>query len=603
MTHIHGTTSNQPVSSRDGNAFSLQDGKVLNIRVHKLIGESIAEVSANGQRFIAKLDAPLEEGERYWVEVKQSETGVSLRLIRAQPGEIDEKSIALDLLRHLSFTGKEKEMTSLVMELVKNKIPVNKEMLLFAHKHIFGKGASENVKVLLEMAKRDLPFTERIFSSMKAGEANSGFISKLNILSSKLNETGRDASSLALLQKFQKPMRMVLVERLVIKALSGLINPSQSFSNRLGHFDLLKSLGFFQEEVAMNQWKEGLTATIQEGISSNEPLERKLEFLKGTVEGNPVGEKLRNEVTKLQETMVNNKSDIPKAVRSFVDKWINAMKDSEGFMNDHTDKPTLNMAKLLMGLVGEEKRQLMEVNYTKLENTWSNGVPASNQERIFQKLYHQLEQDITHQIQGDELAKVLKRVIGAFGVNYEAQLQNNGYDIQNLTLKEHLVGLSGNHPLQEIRQLADDIVLKMNHQVLQSQENAPFLTIVQQFPLFLFGRDTDITLQWTGKEKEKGVIDEDYCRVLFYLELDSLNETLVDMQVQNRVITLTVWNEHPDVERVSRFLLPDLKEGLEGLDYRLSTVKVKIPDKHIGLSETSIEEHASRTFSGVDIKI
>ena len=43
--------------------------------------------------------------------------------------------------------------------------------------------------------------------------------------------------------------------------------------------------------------------------------------------------------------------------------------------------------------------------------------------------------------------------------------------------------------------------------------------------------------------KEDGKIDPDFARILFYLDLESINKTVIDMQVQNRVVTVTVFNE------------------------------------------------------------
>jgi hypothetical protein len=589
MTHIHGPVGNQPLSSAGGKPFSLQEGRVLYIKVHKLLGNDVAEVSANGQRFVARLEAPLKAGGRHWVEVKQTENGVSLQLIPSQSG--DGEDIASKLLHHLSISTREKEMTSLVMGLVKNKIPIHKEMLVFAERHVLGKEASFNVKLIVEMAKRNLPFTDRIFTSMKSGEKGD-FISMLDTLSSKLSETGRDKGTLHLLQKLQKPIRMNISENLVIKALTGLADSSQTFSNRLAHFDLLKSLGFFSNEAVMHQWKEGITRMILGGETSEGKRNGKGELLHGTSPHLRSAENLRNELNQLS-AKIGNGAESLKATPSLVEKWLNTL-------TGYKDEASELAAKQLVGLAGKEK--LVEVNLTKLEQRWGKGVPSSNQEKIFQQLHHQTVLELTQQLRGDELAKVLKRVIGDFGINYEAQL-HKGYEIHGQTLKEHLIGLSQHHPVSDIRQLADDIVLKMNHQVLQSQDHSPFLTIVQQFPLYLFGQNTDITLQWTGKEKEKGVIDGDYCRVLFYLNLEGINETLIDMQVQNRVISLTVWNDHPSVEAISQSFIPDLKEGLEKLDYQLSTLKVKAPDKHARLSEKIVGDQTNRTFSGVDVKI
>ncbi|BCB03337.1 hypothetical protein [Bacillus sp. KH172YL63] len=594
MTHIHGTSTNQNVSAAQRMPFALQEGKVLNVRVHKHLGDAQAEVSVNGQRFIAKLETPVEAGGRYWVEVKQSEKGISLAVISdPRTGEMTAKGMIADLLRHMAVKNQGEGMTSLLNELVKNRLPFDKDMLLFAEKHVTGKGDAENIKILVDIAKRNLPFTEKVFQSMKAGLSKEGFVSMLNTLSGKLSETGTDKSTLQLIKNIQNPVNGMLMERMVGKSLSMLSSPSQSFSARLGHFDLLKSLGFLPEGATMNQWKDGVASAIVKGASAKGYVEKNIERAFPLLNGNDAGGRVGKELNRLQAAAGGEPAGLEKAGRSLVNTLLSNMGEGKGNLE----------TKLLMGLISEEQKQSMEINFGNLERSLAKGVPLSNQGRVFHQLYQQLEQEFTQEMQGDELTKVLKRVIGSLGINYEAQLQKKGYELQPLNLKESLVSLSLTHPLPEVRQLADDIVMKLNHQVLVSQENAPLLTIIQQFPLFLFGRNTDITLQWTGKEKEKGIIDEDFCRVLFYLELDSLKETLIDMQVQNRVITLTVWNDDPAVEKASLALLPKLKAGLMELDYRLTSVKVKTPDRDKDLSKDSLVDLDNTTFTGVDILV
>ena len=46
-------------------------------------------------------------------------------------------------------------------------------------------------------------------------------------------------------------------------------------------------------------------------------------------------------------------------------------------------------------------------------------------------------------------------------------------------------------------------------------------------------------LEWNGRMKENGKIDSEFARIMFYLQLDTLEETVVDMQVQNRIVTIT----------------------------------------------------------------
>ena len=42
--------------------------------------------------------------------------------------------------------------------------------------------------------------------------------------------------------------------------------------------------------------------------------------------------------------------------------------------------------------------------------------------------------------------------------------------------------------------------------------------------------------------KKDGKIDPDFARILFYLDLESIDKTIIDMQVQNSVVSVTVFN-------------------------------------------------------------
>ncbi|MGM0750411.1 MAG: hypothetical protein ACQET6_00705 [Bacillota bacterium] len=422
MTHIHGIINNQPL---DQKPFSIQDGKVLYISVHKMLGGVNAEVSAHGQRFIAKVEAPLQAGERYWVEVKQSESGISLHLIPnlSRTGEENGKHMAANLLQHLSISSKGKAMNGFVMELMKKSIPIHKELLIFAEEHLNGKDSPENVKALIEMAKRNMPLSDRVFLSLRSEASTGSFISMLNKLASKLSGTGRGTAILPLLNEIQKPLNRLASEKLVINALSSLVDSSQPFTDRLGHFDLLKSLGFFPEEVSMNQWKAGLKTTILEELkqSSQGQLEIKIELLRNQLERLPGAdsEKLRNELSQL----LPRGSDFLKRTGAHIDKWMNNLLSLENVLNGGKDESSILVAKELMGVVGEGKKRSIEMNYIRLLHSWGRGSPVSNQERLFHKLHLQIEQGLTETIRGEELAKVLKRVIGTFGINLESQMQ------------------------------------------------------------------------------------------------------------------------------------------------------------------------------------
>ena len=57
------------------------------------------------------------------------------------------------------------------------------------------------------------------------------------------------------------------------------------------------------------------------------------------------------------------------------------------------------------------------------------------------------------------------------------------------------------------------------------------------------------------------------------MDLEQLKETVIDMQVQNRVIKISVLNEQSDViQKAATPFIPTLRDQLEEIDYQLSGV-------------------------------
>ena len=99
-----------------------------------------------------------------------------------------------------------------------------------------------------------------------------------------------------------------------------------------------------------------------------------------------------------------------------------------------------------------------------------------------------------------------------------------------------------------LRDAAETMVLRMNGTLLQSGDTGTQQQLIMQLPLEIFGKKIDATLQWNSRMKENGKIDPAFARILFYLELESLSTTLVDMHVQNKVVNLTVFNDLPSLK-------------------------------------------------------
>ena len=118
---------------------------------------------------------------------------------------------------------------------------------------------------------------------------------------------------------------------------------------------------------------------------------------------------------------------------------------------------------------------------------------------------------------------------------------------------------------------------------------------------------TDLTIQWQGKKQEDGKIDPAFCRILFYLQLPILNETLIDVQIQNRIMNITIRNNNATLGELVTLHSDGLKEILREMNYRLTVVNVR-PFKSSGGSSGKPTNHViipqiTTSYNGVDIKI
>src|SRR5690606_7640696 len=116
--------------------------------------------------------------------------------------------------------------------------------------------------------------------------------------------------------------------------------------------------------------------------------------------------------------------------------------------------------------------------------------------------------------------------------------------------------------------------------------------------------DNDAVLRFESKNKN-GQVDEDYCRIIFYLQLKKLRETVIDVNIQNRVINIAVYNEtHISQNQLSPYIAL-LKQQLEAKNYKLSSVKW-ISETKKNAQKKAVDDiflQPIAGYKGVDIKI
>ncbi|WP_349410479.1 hypothetical protein [Pseudalkalibacillus sp. SCS-8] len=198
----------------------------------------------------------------------------------------------------------------------------------------------------------------------------------------------------------------------------------------------------------------------------------------------------------------------------------------------------------------------------------------------------------------------LMELIRGLGLRIERDLiQQNIADLERTPqLKPVLMDLLSKELPMNIREKVEALLHRLTgQQLLHTSENQTVNTFFYQLPIQFKEWKSDLVLKWDMKRTPTGEIDENHSRILFYLNLQHLNETVIDMNVQNRIITLKVINEHPTIEGLIPVFKDKLKGSLEALGYSLTSIKAEQPStKH---SQTFQSKMIENPFKGVDVTI
>lgn len=131
---------------------------------------------------------------------------------------------------------------------------------------------------------------------------------------------------------------------------------------------------------------------------------------------------------------------------------------------------------------------------------------------------------------------------------------------------------------------------------LTSNDSSQFLQ--QQF-IFHTPDNKNISLRMSGRKKN-GEIDSDFCRLLFSIELKNLNEVIIDVKVQNRILSIVIFNQSEGIESLVRELKSTLQTNLEPLGYQLSSIKISNP---IEKDKVIVQTDSTSDHESIDLKI
>jgi polyhydroxyalkanoate synthesis regulator phasin len=527
------------------NGAVIKPGQILHGRIEKLYPNNIALVQLGNLKLHAQIEVGLEAVNRYLFEVQMGEQGeVKLKVIDHKSSAFTQGTDSLASLLKQFHLAESNQNLKLLQFFTTKDIPFTKEQFIKSSQWLKDTNNESKALTALEMmVKKDLPFTNQIFQSMVAVQSTQSLASELSQLSNWLKDTELpNSEALNQLKGYVSTMMGEVSAEQAKKVIQELIKLSLQPATREAALGLLNKLEVGQLNLSQ--------AMLQ------------------------LNETIKRDGSKLTEL-----NGITPTTREVTQKNIN------DFSNQVNKIP--QMIQDLLTTRG---------SLTKVEGD------------LLKQVSNQVFPQRVNLDNGQEVMGMLKRIISSLGLGYEKELENWTKAEENLNQKfeglkplllaaMHELGVNG----RELDSFANRLT---GLQLLSQESSGPIQQIFMQIPLALGNKQSDLTLQWTGRKTEDGQIDPGYCRVLFYLDLENINETVIDMQVQNRIISITVINDTEGLDYIVSRIGHQLKQQLSTMNYHLSNVKVVSslsktpPIKTFSPSQLSHDQ-----YRGVDLKI
>lgn len=404
---------------------------------------------------------------------------------------------------------------------------------------------------------------------------------------------------------------------------------------RLTHFKREKQLLQFEAETFNSKWSR----TINEALMEGKRLESKVFHDLETDINDHIRSLLPNNRDEILKMMINNPVQLRQlltTIQSFISNDLYNKVDEQltVFLNEYSRSSSSPKEQFINQLYhtllysGITDEFLIANDITKEKpsslQVWINTINdmLTKEETLTTKQTIEFKQDITTHLipllsdqQKKEIFKVLndkplqlnqvtqflQNLLDENPVLQELEL-NNSTSLKSMLIQ--LVNQTENISTERAQQLLHFINgLQLN----SVNETNHFIQASIQIPgekLFL---NEDLYIDFKSKKTSEGKVNSDFCRIMFYLNLHHLKETIIDMHIQKRLISITIFTEQKHIFNEFKLFQPSLKSGLNGLNYKLSNVTIKplknMKNAPIAKKQTQKDDFTSNTYEGIDYQV
>ncbi|GEL06876.1 hypothetical protein [Salisediminibacterium halotolerans] len=584
------SSMNRGLQTSENRSLALRPGQMFQGMITKLYPGQTAQLQAGNMTLTAQLEAQLETGRQYWFRVQAGDGMPRLQVmeqVRSNPQGDQQQSQRSQILQQLGLqTGGPHEQ--LLRHFQQTSQPFTQTDLASGARLLQQSGlpAHHSLQLISRLVNEQLPLTRETFQALAAlqhpqsmGETMHALHESLAQSSSSGNESrGLQQILGSLLQQTNSSKQIEPVRQLFNALLTG------ENSVRTQAEQVLRETGIMRAKESAEQFFSRIQAEAVKP-ENRAPMQQAFPQLFQGQSGNQVFNAMKpaNVFTMLmnaagpdqpegltQMLRLINPDTAPQQVFEQLDRLMQ--------QRNHSASPLLQMI--------HEQQADRELLFLQR----GQGQDTAQLRMFLQQLGLQHEHDLR------------------IGLNDLQQSREAGQRIETLKGQLlHFLQNQANQTPQTIQQAEFLLQRLTGFQIASQEQQHPVQHLLFQVP-FKFGEQySDITMQWEGKRTKEGYLDEDHCRIMFYLELAAIRDTMVDVQIQNRVVSLTIFNQMEKPEQLQRMFEPILAKRLEETGYKLSSVRWKQPDntpaKDKNNPDAQTEKRKRQNYKGVDVRI
>lgn len=511
---------------------SLRNGQIVYGKIEKVETNGMAFVKIGNEMIQAELQTPLRAGNYYWFQVAKADDNIRLQIIESPQADNTEATVEQTAALLAKKWGLSREVQPLLRFLLQKQLPIVKEEVIQAAKWLLATPEKDiNLRALQMMYTNRLPFTEPVFLALKAVQLPTPFTKQLADLQMSLSSlpAAQTSEAMQMLTAHLQRMTNGMVD--AHKALLVLLYDWVQHGDE-NAYRLLQKLGIWPDESGQQPWD-----WLAKQIMTHRELAASLFSSESLTESN-VKQQLGDWIVRMQHEIGNNREQALEQIRTLLTML------SDG-------KPPNELSFLYEAY---QKGQLPDGVQSLLLSD-ENIIPEA-------------------------LTQHIKALVQALGLEHEAAVEKNlksDVPFVAVGLKSLLLRAQQEIKDEALKKQVETLIHRLTGYQLLSQEQGPIQPLFMQLPLYLGNEQTDVTIHWQGRKKEDGEIDPHYCRILFYLQLKTLKEMVVDVRIQNSIVHVSLFNDTPQLETIVSLMQPMLKERLAACGYTLSTVKVATP--------------------------